>query len=77
MSELEINKKKYFNFIAEKFLNKSIWREKMGSLMVVENKLMRGFMAELLGTFVFMSFSLGSLAQFTFQTSDLFLSANM
>ena len=49
----------------------------MGNLMVVENKLLRGFMAELLGTFVFMSFSLGSLAQFTFQKSDLFLSANM
>lgn len=58
------------------FLNSGV-RENVGSKLTIKNKLLRGFLAELLGTFVFMSFSLGSVAQFIFREKASLLSSNI
>ena len=52
-------------------------REKAAIYFVIKNDLLREFLSELLGTFVFMSFALASVAQYKFKGSSTFLSANI
>ncbi len=45
--------------------------------LTIRNELFRQFIAEIFGTFLFISFSLASVAQFVFSGKSLFLSVNL
>jgi hypothetical protein len=49
----------------------------LGNFLTVQNKMIRCFLAELLGTFVFISFGLASVAQYIFVGKISFLSVNV
>lgn len=52
-------------------------RDFLSQKFKARNPLLREFLAELFGTFIFLSFSLASVAQFVFSEKTNFLSVNI